>query len=171
MERRRKWIAAGLAVLNGILLFCPWGSAEAGGELWLGSTYSNPIMVKGSYPLGTAAALKKFSDELDGFQEQSELLWLVLMMILIFLAAMELGYIGSRILGLQCAHALGIVTEGLVILVALAGITAGIVWRNGWIQVTEGFRIVTSVRLNPVPFLIIISEVIGKNVCLMHGEK
>lgn len=171
MSGKYKVISILLTVANCVLLFLPWGTAKAGGEVKLAKTYSNPILVEGSYPRGVAAAVKRFSDELDGFQEQCELVEMILMMILIFLAVMEILYGISLLASFEMSHALGIVAGCLTAAVALAGIMAGLVWRNGTIDINAHFRIVTVIRLNVVPFLIILIEILGKCVIPRTDKK
>lgn len=163
MKHARRFLPSLLALLNCILFFVSWGSTRLGGEIHLRQDYSNPIVVKGTYLRGVTQSIEELSQELNGFQEQAELAGLCIMTVLIFLTVLELIYAATAVFGLGMSRSLGIVTEILVLAVMVPAIVTGIM--EPVISFADGgFRIVTEIRLNVIPFLIILSEILGKNV-------
>lgn len=153
-----------LTVVICILLFVPWGYARVGGQMYIRAGFSNPIWVEGAYPRGVAEALNNFSDEIDGFQEQCELVGLAIMSVLIFMAVLELVYALCVVLGIELMQVIGIVAEIPVLIACGATVILGLVCRERAFPVTEAFQIVVDIRLNAVPFLIILIEIVGKQI-------
>lgn len=163
MNHARRILPSVLALLSCFLLFSSWGDTQLGGEIYLREGYSNPITVKGTYLRGVAQSVEQLSQELNGFQEQAELAGLCIMTVLIFLTVLELIYAVIGVFQLDMSRSLGIVTEILVLAVMVLAVGLGIL--EPTISFADGgFRIITKVQLNAVPFLIIVFEILGKNV-------
>lgn len=147
-----------------ILLFLPWGSIWLGGEFKVGDGYTNPIVVEGSYPHGFARAVKTFSEDLNGFQEQCELLSLILMSLCVFLSVLEVFYAVCSLLDNQMKKAMGLTAEISVLVVVAIFLIFAIIYKNGTISFGEYFRIHTKISLNPALFFIVLLEAAGKHI-------
>lgn len=153
-----------LAVAVCMMLFLPWGSIRLGGEFKIREDYTNPIVVEGSYPHGFAKAMKTFSDELNGFQEQCEILSLILMSLCVFLSVLEVFYVVCCFLDNQMKKAMGLTAEIAVLFIVAIFLVFAFVYKDGAISFGEYFRITTKISLNASLFLIIICEVAGKQI-------
>lgn len=164
-QKRKRIISAIVILLVCIGLFLPWGQARLEGAIKVGEVYSNPIWVEGAYPRGIANSLKEFSNELAGFQNECEMVEMGIMMVLIFLATLDLIYVVCMLAGTSVSYYIGIIAECLVVLLLVAAILLAFMYQNDTLKFGEKFRIVTNIRLNIVPFLLVLFEIIGKNAC------